>query len=402
MASRTTPNKHDAIVAELRARIESGALRPGDRMPTFVEVRAHYGVAVQTVDRVYGTLERLGLIVRRSGSGTFVAEHHKTDEAGRESGAAPLLGLLVPAVEQVFFAGMVSGAEEQCRELGAHLIVGNTRGSLHIEAQQIASLAPRVAGMAMVPSHGAVYASYQPLIEHQVPFVFLDRTLDKFNVSLVAFDNETAGYLATKHLIEQGHRRVFLLRAFAMSSVDEREAGYRRALEEAGIAVRSEWICRDHHGPTDQDVCGFYETRRLLQLYPGEKLALFCINDPIARGAYAALKEAGKRIPDDCALIAVGDSNAALMEPPLSAIEFDLPEIGARAIELLWEAIKRGADAPIRQVALQPTLTVRHSTAPDLHSRDLTRLISRSDELLAAHPAATDLPAPSNRGVLAR
>ena len=359
MSNKTkTPTKHDAIVAEFRAQIEAGQLRPGDRLLSFAEMRARYGVAAQTVDRIYSTLERGGWIVRLPGSGTFVAEQaSKPVSAEIES---PLLGLVVPAVDQVFWAEIIHGAEDACHELGAHLVIANTRGSAHLEAKHLTSLVNRVAGVAIVPSFEPSYAAYNVLLERELPFVFIDRCLDRLQVPLVAPDHEQMGFVATQHLLELGYRRIHVICGVEMSSVQERLGGYRRALESFGVPFDDSLIFRGH----DQEGAGHLGVKHLLE--SGQSLrALFCINDPIARGAYAALKEAGLSIPEDCAVVACADSNAALMEPPLTGVHTNLRAMGAKAIELLWANLKRGGKTPARAVRLAPELVVRASTAPN-------------------------------------
>jgi DNA-binding LacI/PurR family transcriptional regulator len=228
-------NRPQGLMEELRAQIESGALQPGDRLPSYAEMKARHGLAPQTTDRIYSTLERAGLIVRAQGSGTFVAEQMPKDTAAPGSDN-PLIALVVPAVESVFFSEILSGAETACWDAGFHLLIANTRGSSHREAQYLTSLAQRVAGLCIVPSESASYAAFNALLENEVPFVFVDRALDKLNASLAAADNELLGYMATKHLLELGHREVFVLCEGVASSVAERLRGYKRALDEAGVA----------------------------------------------------------------------------------------------------------------------------------------------------------------------
>jgi len=365
----TKPNrgtKSQTIADEFRAKITARQLQPGDRLPSFAEMKAQYGLAPQTTDRIYSGLEREGLIVRAQGSGVFVAEPGAKPQGPAETGQMaphPLIGLLLPNVDQLFFAEILAGAEAECREAGAHLVVATTDGSPHLEAQHLASLAGRVSGLGIVPTEAPSYAAYYSLLEKRLPFVFIDFALPKINVSLASADNECAGYLATRHLIQLGHKRIHLLAHGDLSSVTERINGYRKAMREAGLPYDP---ALELHHQGGNEPAGYALTRRILEESGARtgKLALFCVNDPIARGAYIALKEAGLAIPRDAAVIAVADKGAVYMDPPLTAVEMDLRAMGRSAVRLVIESLKRGDAAPVRQIRHKPELVIRNSTDP--------------------------------------
>jgi len=383
-------NRHDELVEEFRGQIARGVLRPGDRLPSYAEMKAQRGLAPQTTDRIYSTLERAGLIVRAQGSGTFVAEQMAGVSAASESDN-PLIVIVLPAIDHVFFSEMLSGAESACRDAGFHLLIATTGGSPHIEAQQLASLASRVVGLCIMPTETPAYGAFNSLLENAVPFVFVDRALDKLNVPLAAADNETAGYLATKHLLELGHEEIFVLNQGLPSSASERIVGYRRALAEFGIEFDPAKV-----KSSDQqlDVAGFNLTRELIKARKKRnRLALFCINDPMAHGAYLALKDGNWRIPHDAAVVAVGNSveskTSSLFDPPLTTVHLDLRGMGEAGVKLLIESIKRGGRAPVRQIRLSPQLIVRNSSDPQ---SEYCRVHDLQKRIIAAPFAAGNAP----------
>lgn len=352
-------SKRETVEQALRAQIIKHRLKPGDRLPSYADMKASHGLAPQTTDRIYSTLEREGLIVRAQGSGTFVAQVEES--VGLGNGKKSFVGIVLSAIQDAFCSEILAGAEAECRKAGLHLVISNTGGSSHLEAQDLTSLADGVAGFCIFPSATPSYAAFHGLVEKKVPFVFIDNSPEKLNVSLAAADNEYAGFVATQHLLELGHRKIYLFAQGHASSIPERITGYRAALKQAGIEFDPTWV---RHAPIDAQAAGYNMTRAILQENSDQEqpLAMFCINDHLARGAFEALHEAGRRIPQQACVIAVADKSAACMEPPLSAVQLDLFGMGQAAIKLLVEALKRGDQAPVRQIRLKPQLIVRNST----------------------------------------
>lgn len=170
-------------------------------------------------------------------------------------------------------------------------------------------------------------------------------------------DNELGGYLATRHLIEQGHRRIAHLHgALNIPNACDRLHGFRRAMEEAGLPILPELIRES--GFLEQRA---YEiTQELLQL-PEPPTAVFAANDVSAVGVLRAVKEAGRRVPDDVAIIGYdGVPFTQLTEPPLSTVEQPASEMGRTAARLLIEIIE-GRTPHERVVKLPVRLAIRGS-----------------------------------------
>jgi len=181
-----------------------------------------------------------------------------------------------------------------------------------------------------------------------------------FGEKMVAVDanNEMGGYLATRHLIEEGHRRIAHLHGMlSIPNAYDRYQGYLRALQEANLPMDPDLLA-----PTDFSERGAYEaTQRLLQL-PNPPTAIFAANDVSAIGALRAVKDAGLRVPDDIAIIGYdGAPITELTEPPLSTVQQPAAEMGRTAARLLIEVIE--GNTPVEQVVKLPVeLLVRASS----------------------------------------
>jgi len=349
--------KYSQLAETLRARILSEALRPGDQLPSFAEMRVQFGASPLTVDRVYSTLEKDGLVVREQGRGTFVAVPPR--EVAQDRGR--LIGLLVPYCIGDFFSRLIQGVEDEAQERGFRLVIANSRGDVNKEPLLLQSLAAQAEGLCIFPSNRENFLPYAKLMQDKVPFVFVDQSLPNLQVPLVSTDNFQGGYLATRHLLEIGRRQIWVLSENAAFTVPDRIRGYRRALQEAGIPFDPNLV---RQGPTHREAAGYSLTSEALpEMTHSGPFGIFAINDSIARGAYLALKGAGLRIPNDVAVVGFDDADAAFFDPPLSSVRQDLDGMGRGAVRLLCEEMRSGGKrGATRSVLLEPRLTVRNSS----------------------------------------
>lgn len=198
-------------------------------------------------------------------------------------------------------------------------------------------------------------------LAHDTAFVAIHGNRPMDGGWMVDVDNEGGSYLATRYLIEQGHRDIgHLAGDLSLSGSQERFAGYRRAMDEAGLPCKSAWIVE----------CNFsqYGGRAGAEALLGAAAehglptALVCGNDGIAVGCMERLAEAGLRIPEDISLVGFDDAlNARMATPRLTTVRQPFGELGKRTVELLLEQI---------EMAAQPSEEAGTSAAtPDLERK---------------------------------
>lgn len=192
----------------------------------------------------------------------------------------------------------------------------------------------------------------------QMPFVVLGRRINRPDVSYIAPDNIGGSLLLMRHLISLGHRRIgFTARPQLFDSNTDRLAGYRQALDEAGIPYDPQLVVNTTVEPRS----GYTAMNQLLDL-PNPPTALFAIHDLIAFDALQAIAERGLRVPQDIAVASFdGIQSTAITTPPLTTVRQPLPEMGQRAVEMLLERIADSARPP-QQVIVPVHLIVRGST----------------------------------------
>ncbi|MDH7601336.1 MAG: LacI family DNA-binding transcriptional regulator [Armatimonadota bacterium] len=181
-------------------------------------------------------------------------------------------------------------------------------------------------------------------------------------ISTVTADREDAGYKVTRHLIEIGHRQIGVIcdtTSRAKTSL-RKLAGYRRALEEAGLEYDESLIENVTEFGFDGGYLGF---ARLVERHP-DVTAVFCINDPMALGALVAASEQGRSCPSDISVVGYGDApEACYWRPRLTTVSLSAEQVASRAIEMIIEK-RRSGDMNAETVLVPGELIVRDSTAP--------------------------------------
>jgi DNA-binding LacI/PurR family transcriptional regulator len=271
-----------------------------------------------------------------------------------------------PSPENPYFAEIAAGAQLAAEKAGYSIFVAaipTREAAVHILSQLNAGTSD---GVIVGSRDPRVLAELSSAISRGLAVVALQLDVDDPPVPVVRTDREAGGYLATRHLLELGHRHIaHLMDASAYARRPcERTAGYRRALSEAGIAVESDWIVEGTNNLAGGDAC----VRTLLDRPGPRPTALFAFNDQMALGALHALRTLGVRVPDDMAVVGFdGIALGAFTNPELTTVEQPGTEVGQRAVELVFERIE-GESAIPRQVTLPVRLVVRESCGASSNS----------------------------------
>jgi LacI family transcriptional regulator len=172
-------------------------------------------------------------------------------------------------------------------------------------------------------------------------------------------DNVKGAYLATQHLLREGHRRIAFVQGVHGTNANEgRLQGFLQAMKANDVPVQEKYIVGDDFGTLN----GYIETKSLLQ-QSEPPTAIFAAGDLIALGMLQALKEQGTVIPRQMSLVTFDDpSFASYLSPPLTAVEQPIELMGEMGVKLLIRRI-RTPEAEFKHVLLEPRLIVRESVA---------------------------------------
>ncbi|MEV7323778.1 LacI family DNA-binding transcriptional regulator [Streptomyces sp. NPDC093970] len=342
----------------------------GARRPTLEEVAARAGVGRGTVSRVINGSPRVSDATRAAVEAAVLELGYVPNTAARALAAnrTDAIALVVPEPETRFFAepyfsDMVSGvgAELADTEMQLLLIFAGSDRERQRLAQYLA--AHRVDGVLLVSVH-ADDPLPDLLAQLEIPAVISGpRSLDE-TLTSVDSDNYGGARSAVEHLLTRGRGKIaHITGRLDVFGAQRRVDGYRDALRDAGAKVDELLI--EPGDFTEQG--GRRAMSVLLERHPDVD-AVFAGSDVMAAGARQVLREAGRRIPDDVALVGYDDSAIARhMEPPLTSVRQPIEEMGRAMIDLLLAEIadRRPAAArgPERRHAVLPTeLVVRASS----------------------------------------
>jgi LacI family transcriptional regulator len=325
------------------------------------DVAARAGVSVTTVSH---TLNGTRFVSEAARAKVHEAAHalgYVPSEIARglKHNTTRTLGMLVPNNSNPYFAEIIRGVEHHCYGAGYSLLLCNSNDDAQRQTDHLRVLAERrVDGIVLVAS-GDDDDIVDCCKDLRLPLVLVDREIDSIAVDLIEVDHAAGGELATAHLLALGHARVACIVGPAdLRPSQQREAGWRRALQRAGITPRPDEIARGDFGPQS----GAAAMQQLLRsAHP--PTAVFVCNDMMAIGALHAAHEAGVDVPRQLSVVGFDDIElAAYTSPPLTTVAQPKDAIGSGAAGLLLERLRDGRTAPRRSI-LQPELQLRASTA---------------------------------------
>lgn len=353
-------SKYQRIYRSLQAAIASGEYRTGQRLPSESELVKTFGASRITVNRALRELQLVGTIERRAGSGSYVRAETKRSytfglfipELGQTEIFEPICQGMMAAGNShdhvLIWGRTLSGTETtdaEARDACRRLIENKVSGVFFAPFETCAS---------MDDLNQAVVSTFSAA---QIPTVLLDRDIVDYpgrsKYDVVGIDNRRAGFIATKHLIDNGCRRIgFIGRQHLAPSCVARSCGYRDAIAGGGI----------------EEGAGFVE-----RLDPADHLAVaevmrrhrpdgvVCSNDRTAALLMKSLECAGYGVPGQVRLVAFDDVKyASLVGVPLTTIHQPCAELGAAAIQAMVQRIER-PDTPARDVLMDFYLVVRES-----------------------------------------
>lgn len=270
------------------------------------------------------------------------------------------IGLILPDITNAYFATIAKQIQIQLQEADYNLFLCNTNDYPEKELSYVNSLLDRgVDGIILATATGSSAAKCQQImLKASRPLIFLDRTSPGVAAHSICPDHELGGYIATKHLIELGHRRIGCITGpMSLQSSKERFFGYIRALQEAGISFNPEFI-------QEADFRILSDYSKLETLLQKNVTAIFAHNDLIAYGVYQQAVQHGFVIPKDFSLVGCDDLPfSQLMAVPLTTVVQPIKELSEGVVRLMLELLSDYKEKKIQTIKYAPQLVVRSSTA---------------------------------------
>lgn len=322
---------------------------------TIRDVARLAGVSVASVSRALNGLSNVRPEMRARVEAA-ARELHFMPHAGARSlslSKAHAVGVVLPDLHGEFFSEVLRGIDSGAHARGYQLLLSNMRGDPETARQAFAAMRGRVDGLiVMAPTLSR--AEIDGMIPPSTPAVFVNSVINPDRM-MVVVDNVAGAYAATRHLLDLGRRRILHIRG-PVGNIDaeEREIGYRRAVAEAANAGAAKVVAGNF--TEDSGACA---VQTLIEA-GNEVEAIFAANDAMAFGAIRALGEAGRRVPDDVAIVGFDDVPAA-RHTALTTMQVNMAEIGVRCAERVIDAIEGRVASPAIERVL-PILMVRRTT----------------------------------------
>lgn len=294
----------------------------------------HARVSQQTIDKVMAIIRKYNYVPNQTARSLV-------------SSASRIIGVIVPEYEaspdrqqaDPFQGALIAAIEHGIKQNGYYLMLRSSKGAADIKALLRTWNVDGVLILGLTPPLATL---------PKIPAVFIDCYLEDPAILSVGLEDRRGGYLATRHLLEKGHRRIGFV-SYDMGPggvVRERFNGYRQALQEQGLPFREE------------DVFGT-DFARLIQ--QPAVTAVFCTADLLAVELMQCLRARGIRVPDDLSIVGFDDLELArIVTPALTTIHQDVAAKSMAAVALLVDAIQDKAIAD-RRIVLPVTLVERDS-----------------------------------------
>ena len=321
--------------------------------PNIIDVAQKAGVSPATVSRVLGNKNLVKSETIAKVRKAVDELQYEIERPVKRSNKHKFLAVLVPDILDPFFSVLLQGVGDIARMHKYNIILCNSNNSENIETENISLLIESgVDGIIIVPSGNDVELADR-LIEENIHCVFLDRIIDREDISCVISDDEDGAYQAIKYLLHLGHRDILYVGGDKKLSTEKnRLKGFKKAVSEHGAAIQEELIreCSFNSGMI------YEETREIIQ--SGLQFtAVFAASDLIGIGLKKALEELGYAIPDDISLIGYGNMPFSSYIS-LTTVSSPSYEMGKNAIILLLDLIEGRVAEPCT-IELRPSVIFR-------------------------------------------
>ena len=330
-------------------------------MATIKDVAALAGISYTTVSHVVNKTRPVSEEVRVKVEAAIKTLDYVPSAVARSLKAktTATIGLLVPNSLNPYFAELARGIEDYCERNGYCVILCNSDDNPDKQRSYLRVLLEKRIDGLIVASAGGDAGLAQGLAGVRTPMVIVDRGLEGVDADLVRIDHEYGAWLATRHLLELGHRDIATIGGPANTSVAQmRLAGYCRALQEAGVTVPRERMLESDFTST-----GGYDAAAIL-LAKNPPSAIFAGNDMIGIGVLRAAAERNIRVPTELSVIGFDDIQISrYVYPALTTVGQSILQLGEMAAEVLLRRIATPGMATDQRI-VTPSIVLRESTAP--------------------------------------
>jgi len=359
MAENYLP-KYIKIKNDIEDMINKGEIKPGNKLPTENELSKKYDVSRHTVRKAFNILRQEGILYRKQGVGTFYKNSpNKTTKN---------IGFISISLHAYIFADMLSSVDKILYENGYSILLGNSMDNHEREKEILKEFIKKnVDGLIIEPAKSARnYPNISLLkrfVKNSIPVTVLDSKFEEESINNITVDDQYGGFIATKYLLEKGHKNISMIYKGLHKPALERFEGYKNALKEYNIPIynnyvkqylNSEFESRDNF---NKEIKNF--TEELLENDP-RPTAIFCFNDQVAIVVKKHLQELSYKVPEDISIVGFDNSKQANLEN-ITSVAHPKEKVGEKAAKITLEQINNGKFECRENIVFRPKLVKRSS-----------------------------------------
>lgn len=331
-------------------------------MATIYEVSKLAGVSLATVSRVINNSGKVAAATRK-----------RVEDAMRQLGYQPnaiaqslasnrsnTVGVLVSELHGAIFGAMLGSIEKELRDAGKFALFAAGHNEAEKEEQGIRFLTSRNCDALILHVEALSRGFFTQNRGSLLPFVLINRDDEGLEENCISLDNEQGGYLATRSLLDLGHRKIgYVSGPLGWGDSKARLAGHRRALGEFGVAFEDHLLVEGNY----EESGGRRGTQQLLEAEP-RLTAVVCANDEMAACAMDVIRASGRSVPEDISVVGFDNVRwARYLYPQLTTIDYPVHGIARMAARWILRNVYGETGIEVQQ-SFEPRLIQRASSGP--------------------------------------
>ena len=328
-------------------------------MPTIYQVAERAGVSLSTVSRVLNGKASVNKVLKERVEKAVKELNYRPNSVARSlaNNRTDSVGVLLPELNAPFFGDLMQAVESTLRAADKHVIISVGRNCLETEKDAVEFLISRNCDALIMHAEALSDEYLLELNQSKLPVALVNRQVEGLPEACTSLDNEKGGYLATRHLLELGHKDI----AYISGPTDKCDAslrleGHKRALSEAGLPINPQLIFNGDYSEEDGKI-------GLLELMARDVpfTALVCANDWMASGAISCARDLGMSLPHDLSVVGFDDVVFAHhVFPRLTTVSNPIAEMAEMSAKYILNKVYGQANNV--QLYFEPSLVVREST----------------------------------------
>ena len=328
-------------------------------MPTIYQVAERAGVSLSTVSRVLNGKASVNKVLKERVEKAVKELNYRPNSVARSlaNNRTDSVGVLVPELNAPFFGDLMQAVESTLRAADKHVIISVGRNCLETEKDAVEFLISRNCDALIMHAEALSDEYLLELNQSKLPVALVNRQVEGLPDACTSLDNEKGGYLATRHLLELGHKDI----AYISGPTDKCDAslrleGHKRALSEAGLPINPQLIFNGDYSEEDGKI-------GLLELMARDVpfTALVCANDWMASGAISCARDLGMSLPHDLSVVGFDDVVFAHhVFPRLTTVSNPIAEMAEMSAKYILNKVYGQANNV--QLYFEPSLVIREST----------------------------------------